>query len=173
MKAFLKINRIDPASTLCLRHWCEIFKMYETFILCDLYDPQKDPAPSFLKSIIDEYQVTVINSDYSIGPTYCKCLKGAKHGMASANMTCFQHLDKSKAFWIIDADDTMFLTRNYDFIREKLLKNKGLLKLENFVIDRIAFQHSINNYPEMPHGIYVWHKGTLWNTPLKSDVIVL
>ncbi len=239
MKAFLKINRTDPASALCLKHWCEVFRPYETFILCDLYDPKKDPTPEFLKSIIDEYKVTVINSDYSIGPAYCKCLKGAKHGMASANMTCFQHLGKSKAFWIIDADDTMFLTRDYEFIREKLasaeyymfeknlhgfsldfyrnlndcwtfgvclinsntpwklietlssdevsstglarnidtafqlLKNKGLLKLENFVIDKIAFQHSVNNYPEMPHGIYIWHRGNLWDKPLKPDVVIL
>jgi hypothetical protein len=239
MKAFLKINRDDPASALCLRYWCEVFKSYETFILCDLYNPQTESAPEFLKSIIDEYKVKVINSDYSIGSKYCKCLKGAKHAMASANMTCFQHLGKSKAFWIIDADDTMFLSRDYDLIRNKLanaeqylfeknlhgfsldfyrnlndcwtfgvclirsdtpwklietlsadevsstglarnidtafqlLKNKGLLKLENFIIDKIAFQHSINNYPEMPHGIYVWHRGNLWDTPLKSDVIVL
>jgi hypothetical protein len=239
MKAFLKINRNDPASILCLRHWFEVFKTYETFILCDLYDTKKDPVPDFLKTVLVDYEVQVINSDYSLGSTYFKCMKGAKHGMASANMTCFQHLGKSKGFWIIDADDTMFLTRNYDLIREKLslaekylfekdlhgfsldfyrnlnncwtfgvcllradtpwqlikdlsadevsttglarnidtafqlLKNKGKLKLENFVFDRMAFQHSINNYPEMPHGIYCWHRGNLWDKPLQSDVVIL
>jgi hypothetical protein len=239
MKAFLKINRDDPASILCLRHWCEVFKTYETFILCDLYDVKKDTVPSFLKTVLEDYRVQVINTDYSIAPTYCKCLKGAKHGMASANMTCFQHLGKSKAFWIIDADDTMFLTRNYDLLKEKLslaekylfendlhgfsldfyrnlnngwtfgvclfrsdtpwklietlskeevsstglsrnidtafqvLKNKGLVRLQNFVFDKLAFQHSINNYPEMPHGIYVWHRRKLWDAPLKDDVVVL
>jgi len=239
MKAFLKINRTDPASILCLRHWCEIFKPYETFILCDLYNPKNENTPNFLKTVLEDYKVTVINSDYSIGPKYCKCLKGAKHGMASANMTCFQHLGKSKAFWIIDADDTMFLTRDYDLLRTKisqaekylfekdlhgfsldfyrnqndcwtfgvcllrsntpwklletlsaeevsstklarnidtafqLLKNKGSMRLENFVFDKLAFQHSINNYPEMPHGIYSWSRGNLWDSPLKSDVVVL
>lgn len=239
MKSFLKINRSDPASLLCLRFWCEVFKNYETFILCDLYDTKKDSVPSFIKTILDDYRVTVINSDYSIGPRYCKCLKGAKHGMASANMTCFQYLGDSKGFWIIDADDTMFLTRDYDHIREKisqaekylfennlhgfsldfyrnlndcwtfgvcllrsdtpwklletlssdevsstglarnidtafqLLKNKGTLRLENFVFDRLAFQHSVNNYPEMPHGIYSWHRGKLWDKPLKDDIVIL
>jgi hypothetical protein len=51
MKVFLKINRDDPASILCLRHWCEVFKIYETFILCDLYDVKKDTVPSFLKTV--------------------------------------------------------------------------------------------------------------------------
>jgi len=239
MKAFLKINRDDPSSLLCLRYWCEVFKKYETFILCDLYDVKIQSTPSFLQSVLVDYNVKVINSDYSIGSKYFGCLKGAKHGMASANMTCFQHLGKSEAFWIIDADDTMFLTRDFDYVRQKLkiaeehlfhnnlhgfsldfyrnlnncwtfgvcllhrdtpwqeimsltrdevsstglarnidtafqlLKNKGKLKLENFVIDRVAFQHSINNYPEMPYGIYVWHKGKLWDKSLKVDVVVL
>jgi hypothetical protein len=24
-----------------------------------------------------------------------------------------------------------------------------------------------------PHGIYVWHRGKLWDAPLQSDVVIL
>jgi hypothetical protein len=183
--------------------------------------------------------VTVINSDYSIGDVYCGNLKGAKRGMASANLTAFQHVKKEENFWMIDADDTVFLTRDFEGLREKLktaeqhlldknldgfsldfyrnqnngwtfglcllrgsmpwqlikdvdmgpmtklgfarnidtafdsLGRQGIFKLGNFVFDRMAFQHQCNNYPEMPHGIYVWHRGKLWDAPLQSDVIIL
>ena len=63
---------------------------------------------------------SIINSDYSIGDTHCRNLKGAKRGMASANLTAFQHIEKDENFWMIDADDTLFLTRDFDSLREKL-----------------------------------------------------
>jgi hypothetical protein len=239
VKVFLKFHRTDPAAVLCLRFWCELFKEYETYILCDRYDPKSEPAPSYLKSVLDDYKLTVINSDYSIGDEYCRNLKGAKRGMASANMTPFYYMKNTDAFWIVDADDTIFLTRDFDLLREKLKKaelysndykidafsldfyrnlndcwtfglallksnmpwqrikeldgeeisstglarnidtafdllgQKGVIKIANFVFDRIAFQHQCNNYPEMPHGIYVWHRGKLWDNPLQEDVIVI
>jgi len=238
-KVFLKFHRTDPASILCLRFWCELFKNYKTFIICDRYNPSSDPTPEYLKTVLIDYDVTVINSDYSIGETYCKNLKGAKRGMASANMTAFQHINKDEIFWMIDADDTLFLTRDFDGLREKLkaaehylvtngldgfsldfyrnlnngwtfgvclltgsmdwqkikdvnmgpmvdlgfarnidtafdsMSRAGIIKLANFVFDRYAFQHQCNNYPEMPHGIYSWHRGKLWDKPLQLDVISL
>lgn len=238
-KVFLKFNRSDAASLLCLRFWCETFRGYDTYILCDLYNVSSDPVPSYLKSIIDDYSVQVINSNYSIGKEYCQNLKGAKRGMASANMTCFNHVNKTENFWIIDADDTLFLTREYDNVRNKLqsaekyfednqldgfsldfyrnlnngwtfgvcllrgsmnwqmikdvdmspmveagfarnidtafdsLSRAGKIKLKNFVFDRMAFQHQINNYPDMPQGIYNWHRGNLWDKPLQPDVVIL
>lgn len=240
MKAFLKFHRTDPAAVNCLRFWLEVFKEHETYILCDHYDPTKDETPYYLKSSLLDYSVTVINSDYSIGREYCMNLKGAKRNMASANMTGFNHVSKKqKGFWIIDADDTLFLTRNFNLVRDKirlaeqyfiensldgfsldfyrnlndcwtfgvcllrstldwkkiqtptneeirqtglaqnidtvfnLLKEKNIFKLKNFVFNKLAFQHQENNYPEMPHGIYVWSGNTLWNTSLRDDVIVL
>ena len=239
MKVFLKINRDDPAAVLCLRFWLEVFKNYKTFILCDRYRPDIDPTPDYLKTVLIDYKVTVINSDYSIGDAYCQNLKGAKRGMASANLTAFQHVKKTENFWMIDADDTVFLTRDFDGLREKLktaeqylldknldgfsldfyrnlnngwtfgvclirgsmpwqlikdvdmgpmselgfarnidtafdsLGRQGTFKLKNFVFDRMAFQHQCNNYPEMPHGVYVWHRGKLWDAPLKDDIVVL
>lgn len=239
VKAFLKIHRTDPSSIICLRFWLELFKNYKTFILCDRYKPGVDPTPEYLKTVLIDYNVTVINSDYSIGETYCRNLKGAKRGMASANLTAFQHINKEENFWMIDADDTMFLTRDFDELREKLKKaeqyltdnnldgfsldfyrnlndgwtfgvcllkgsmpwqlikdvdmgpmtdkgfarnidtafdsmsKSGVIKLANFVFDRQAFQHQCNNYPDMPHGIYVWHRNKLWDVPLQPDVITL
>lgn len=238
-KAFLKFNRSDAASLLCLRFWLESFREYETYILCDLYDINVDPVPTYLKSILLDYPVKIINTDYTIGKEYCQNLKGAKRGMASANMTCFRYITAEDNFWIIDADDTLFLTRDYALIQDKLklaeqylvannldgfsldfyrnlnngwtfgvcllrgsmpwqlikdvdmspmveagfarnidtafdsLGRSGKIKLLNFVFDRLAFQHQINNYPDMPQGIYNWHRGNLWNKPLQPDVVIL
>jgi hypothetical protein len=224
---------------LCLRFWLEVFKNYKTFILCDRYKPDIDPTPDYLKTVLMDYNVAVINSDYSIGDAYCGNLKPAKRGMASANLTAFQHVKKEENFWMIDADDTVFLTRDFEGLREKLktaeqylldkkldgfsldfyrnlnngwtfgvcllrggmpwqlikdvdmgpmsemgfarnidtafdsLRRQEIFKLGNFVFDRMAFQHQINNYPEMPHGIYAWHRGNLWDKPLQPDVIVI
>lgn len=238
-KVFLKFNRSDPASVLCLRSWLEVFRDYQTVILCDLYTVNQDPVPDYLRTVLTDYSVQVINSDYALGNEYGRNLKGAKRGMASANLTCFQHLDGFQDFWIIDADDTMFLTRDFvglrtkfsqaeaiareqnldgfslDFYRNlnngwtfgvallratmpwQLIKDvdmapysergfarnidtafaalgeQGKISLKNFVFDRFAFQHQINNYELMPHGIYVWSKGCLWDQPLQSDVVVI
>jgi hypothetical protein len=49
----------------------------------------------------------------------------------------------------------------------------GKIKIANFVFDRYAFQHQCNNYPDMPHGIYHWHRGKLWDVPLKEDIVII
>ena len=240
IKVFLKFNRpIEKTYPLnCLRYWLETFKFHETYILTDLFD-HKSSIPDFLKSILVDYKIKIINSDYSIGATYCQNMKKAKRNMASANMTPFKHIEGSPAFWIIDADDTRFLSANMDDVREKLIKaedyllsnnldafsldfyrnlnngwtfgvclinancnwkqisnltpeeiestgmarnidtafhvlgQKKIFKIKNFVLDNEVFQHVANNYPEMPHGIYIWYKGKLWDKPLQSDVVVL
>ena len=234
-KAFLKINRTGASAMACLRHWLEIFRHHETYILCDW--PQ--PWPEELISAQRDYPASrFIASDRSL-TEYCGGLKGAKHGMASANLTGFQHSQDADAFWMIDADDTHFLTYDFDAIRKKIsraeeiqqersldafsldfyrnlnngwtfgmalirvecawqrmreiqredmealglarnidsafhvLGQRGILRIANFVFDGLAFQHLYNNYPAMPHGIYSWHRGRLWDQPLKSDVIVI
>lgn len=234
-KAFLKINRTGASAISCLRHWLEIFRYHETYILCDW--PQ--PWPEELISAQRDYPASrIVASDRSL-TEYCGGLKGAKHGMASANLTGFQHSQDADAFWMIDADDTQFLTYNFDAIRKKISRaeeimrersldafsldfyrnlndgwtfgmalirvecawqrmreiqredmevlglarnidsafhvmgQRGILRIANFVFDGQAFQHLYNNYPAMPHGIYSWHRGSLWDQPLKSDVIVI
>jgi hypothetical protein len=145
IKTFLKFHRTDPASVLCLRFWLELFRDYDTYILCDRYDPKTEMPPEYLKTVLADYSVTVINSDYSIGEKYCQNLKGAKRGMASANMTAFQHSTDSNAFWMIDADDTLFLTRDFEGLREKLKSAEQYLNtycLDAFSLD---FYRNLNN----------------------------
>lgn len=234
-KVFLKINRPGASAIACLRHWLEVFKNHETYILCDW----EYPFPPELTNAQRDYpSVKIIDSDRSL-TRYCGALKGAKHGMASANLTGFAYSRDADAFWMVDADDTHFLTYDFDLVRTKIqqaetimdqrsidgfsldfyrnlnngwtfglalinsrcnwqvmekltrediestglarnidtafqvLGNKGVLRLANFVFDGVAFQHLYNNYPDMPHGIYVWRKGRLWDQPLKSDVVVI
>ena len=234
-KAFLKINRTGASAIACLRHWLEIFRNHETYILCDW----AQPLPEELISAQQDYPGSqLISSDRSL-TEYCGGLKGAKHGMATANLTGFVYSKDADAFWMVDADDTQFLTYNFDNIRNKIHKaesimqeqnldafsldfyrnlNNGwtfglalirshcewqrmrdlrredleavgmarnidtafhvmgqrkILKLANFVFDGVAFQHLYNNYPAMPHGIYSWHRGRLWDQPLQSDVIII
>ena len=62
--------------------------------------------------------------------------------------------------------------RNIDTAFDSMAR-AGTIKLANFVFDRYAFQHQCNNYPEMPHGIYTWHRRNLWDKPLQPDVISL
>ena len=233
INAFLKINRSDPSAHLCLRYWLEVFKSYKTYILCDW-----DNTTSLKTMLIDYPGVEIVSSDRSL-VKYCQGLKGAKRNMASANLTGFNYSKGVEAFWMVDADDTMFLTNNFNIINEKLkraeelcrsqridafsldfyrnLNNgwtfglalistaanwqriqevtgddmaslnfarnidsafhvlglRGILKLRNFVFSGLAFQHICNNYPEMPHGIYIWNKDRLWDSALQPDVIVI
>lgn len=235
VKAFLKINRTGASAIACLRHWLEIFKHHETYILCDW----EYPFPPELTAAQRDYPNSkIIDSDRSL-TAYCGGLKGAKHGMASANLTGFAYSRDADAFWMVDADDTQFLTYDFELVRNKIkqaeetlnnknldafsldfyrnlnngwtfglalirsncnwqamktltredvestglarnidtafqvLGNRGVLKLGNFVFDGLAFQHLYNNYPEMPHGIYSWHRGQLWGKPLQPDVVVI
>lgn len=172
MKVFLKFNREDDYSKICLIHWLEIFKDYEIFILTDLFDVSlKKNIPAFLKTVSSLYSTKLINSDYSIAPTYFKCIKGAKHRMASANMTCFQHLENSAAFWIIDADDTMFLYANYELIRDKIKLAETYFfenKLDGFSLD---FYRNMNN--GWTFGVCLLNSNTSWKSvaSLTSDEI--
>lgn len=145
MKAFLKFHRIEPAALLCLRSWLEVFRYHDTYIICDHYNPKTDQAPDYLKSVLIDYKVTVINSDYSIGPTYCKNMKGAKHKMASANMTPFQHTGKAMGFWIIDADDTWFLTYDYVMIRNKIKAAEEYFMSNNLDAFSLDFYRNLND----------------------------
>lgn len=229
--AFLKINRTGPSAVACLRHWLEVFRDHETFILCDWEDTSR------LDSCRKDYPCAqIIKSDRSLS-RYCGGLKGAKHGMATANLTGFTHSRDADAFWMVDADDTQFLTYDFVLIRDKIaraenvmqersldafsldfyrnlnngwtfglalirsqckweymaelrredlestglarnidtafhvLGARGHLKLGNFVFDGVAFQHLYNNYPDMPHGIYMWNNGCLWDSALQPDVV--
>jgi len=239
VKAFLKINRMDVHGVFCTRYWCEVFKDYETYILCDKFKQDAEPPPAELKSILFDYpHVKVVNSDYTLGE-HLGTLKPRKRGMAMANLTGIGYSKDADAFWMIDADDTMFLSHAFDVVQAKLqiaeqqfqergldaysldfyrnktngwtfgiallssainpaimqtvsgdemmsyggprnidtafhvLWKRGNLKCANFVFGGMAFQHTYNNYPEMPQGVYYWNKGHLWEAPLQPDVVTI
>ena len=240
MKVFLKFNREEPFSKVCLTHWLEVFHDYEILIVCDLFKVRQDPIPEFLQNLTRGKNVKFINTNYSLGDEYAPMCKSRKRAMASANLVCFQHIKPDEnCFWIIDADDTMFLTKDYvnlkerlkmaekylidnsldafslDFYREyndtwtfgvclmntkinwKLIKTitgddvtkynislncdsifdilgrKGVFKLKNFIIDRYAFQHVVNNFRKLNVGVYFWSDKKLWDIPLKEDIVIL
>lgn len=235
-EVFLKFNRPDISAYLCLMGWLEIFREYKITILCDCFT-DKNPMPAFLLEFIDK-NIAIQNTDYSIGRTFLdRFPKKKSRNQGSANLTAFK-LTCADKFWLIDADDTMWLTRDFQSIKEKIHKaeyyfsakkldgfsldfyrelndiwtfgvclvNKDLdfsefdllnieeenkkhntnidicfdlmrknkkWKLESFVFDNIPFQHTINNFRELPHGIYMWHNKKFDKFHLKEDIIIL
>lgn len=139
MKVFLKYNREGPSALICLHYWIELFSNYEIIINCDLFDVDKDKIPDNLKNLALNKNVKFINSDYSTGNIYTPNFKAKKRAMASANLTAWNHLkSEDQYFWIIDADDTMFLSANFNLIREKIkLAEDYALKhnLDGFSLD--------------------------------------
>lgn len=240
MKAFLKYNREEPFSKVCLLHWLELLNDYEIFIVCDLFNVKTESPPEYLSNFVKGKNVKFVNTDYSLGDEYASMCKSRKRAMASANLTCFKYATPAdRCFWIVDADDTMFLTKDYPYLKEKfklaekflldesldafsldfyreyndtwtfgvclvnsnmnwklikgvtgedivglelslntdsifdILGRKGIFKLKNFVFDRHAFQHVVNNFRKMNVGVYYWQDKKLWDTPLKDDIVIL
>lgn len=116
MKVFLKYNRDDTGSKICLFQWLEIFRDYEIIIACDLFTP--DRVPNYIRETMPDIKFKLVNTDYSTGNTLP--FKARKKKQASANLSCFKHVGKDRHFWIVDADDTQFLVRDPNIVREKL-----------------------------------------------------
>jgi hypothetical protein len=134
MKVFLKYNRDDTGSKICLYQWLEIFRSYEIIIACDLFTP--DNVPDYLKNIDPTIKFKIVNTDYSTGNVLP--FKARKKKQASANLSCFKHAGNDRHFWIVDADDTQFLVRDPNLVREKLkIAEKIFLEknLDGFSLD--------------------------------------
>lgn len=116
MKVFLKYNRDDTGSKICLYQWLEIFRDYEIIIACDLFPTNQ--IPDYLKNVDPAIKFKIVNTDYSTGNILP--FKARKKKQASANLSCFKHTGKDRHFWIVDADDTQFLVRDPNLVREKL-----------------------------------------------------
>ena len=84
---------MNAHGVFCTRYWCEVFKDYPN--------------------------INIVNSDYELGQ-HLACLKPRKRGMAMANLTGITLSQDADAFWMIDADDTMFLNCSFDRVRDKL-----------------------------------------------------
>ena len=116
INVFLKIDRMDMHGVHCLRFWLEVFKDYKTYILCDREETD------ILKTCMMDYPgAQLIKSMRDPILPYLKELKPRKRNMACANITGFE-LSKgnSEAFWMIDADDTYFLTHRYGMLNDKI-----------------------------------------------------
>ena len=138
VNVFLKIDRNVPHTLLCLRFWLETFKNYSTFILCDNPDLSKKLESCF----VDYPKSKLINSDRSL-VQYLTQLKSSKRNMATANLTGFEQSKDADAFWMIDADDTIFLTHNFEIVNEKLHRAEQYLvdnKLDGFSLDFYSTQ---------------------------------
>ena len=138
MNVFLKIDRNVPHTLLCLRFWLETFKNYSTFILCDNPDLSKKLESCF----VDYPKSKLISSDRSL-VQYLTQLKSSKRNMATANLTGFEQSKDADAFWMIDADDTIFLTHNFEIVNEKLHRAEQYLidnKLDGFSLDFYSTQ---------------------------------
>jgi hypothetical protein len=123
MKVYLKFNKTDTVGYMCLLSWLDIFKDHEIILVCDLFNVNTDPVPKFLKDTIDQHPqpIKLLNTDYSLSvPFNTTILDKRYQRAAAANLTCFKDNLDDPFFWLIDADDTMFLTRNFTPIKEKL-----------------------------------------------------
>jgi len=159
VKVFLKFNRNDPSAYLCLQYWLELFQKYDTTIICDLYDTVTQTMPAKLSKAIHGYKVKIINTDYQqfIVPYF----KSKKQKMASANYEAFRLKESSDLIWIIDADDTMFLSTDYEGLRGRLKKAEQYLisnKLDGFSLD---FYREYND--TWTFGVACFNSNLNWN----------
>ncbi len=136
---FLKFNRPEISSQICLIQWIEIFKDYPITIVCDLFNGSKgEPIPSYIEKIISGKNINVINTNYSLGEKYTPGFKARKRKQSSANLTCFEMSKSLPFYWLIDADDTIFLTRDLEYITSKLREAENILvsqDLDGFSLD--------------------------------------
>jgi hypothetical protein len=128
MKVLFTFNRNDTTSLICLQNWLEIFKDYDITIVCDLYNVSKDPTPAYLANM--PFNFTVINTNYKLGEILP--FKARKRMQASAKLTCFEQAKPYSHFWMVDADDTMFLTRDYSQVKEKIKRVEKLSLEKDF-----------------------------------------
>ena len=138
INVFLKIDRMDASGVLCLRFWLEVFKNYETYILCDR-------ETDLLDTVQKDYpQAKLIQSDRTVIAECCTTLKSSKRNMAAANLTGFKLSQNADAFWMIDADDTMFLTRRFDILDEKFKAAERVFEEQQFDAFSLDFYRNLN-----------------------------
>ena len=156
-KVFLKFNRNDESALLCLQYWLALFKNYQILIICDLFK-DTGPIPKFLKPILQPYNVQIKNTDYTLrAQTDELFIKGTKVKQSCANLTCFKYLDEEdKFFWLIDADDTMFLSREFASLREKLVSAENILLNES--LDGLSLDFYREAFDQWSFGVCLLNK---------------
>ena len=121
IKIYLKFNNLDAMSITCLTFWIEFFKNdYELVLLCDKED-------EIVNRIVSENNLKLFKTDYSLAEPCKKIFKTNKNiNCAAVNLTIFEMAKNDKWFWMIDADDTMFLTYDIINLKEKIKKVEDL-----------------------------------------------
>jgi hypothetical protein len=120
-KVYLKFNNLDAMSITCLTFWIEFFKNdYELVLLCD-----KDGGA--VNKLVNNHDLKLYNTNYLLTAPYKKLFKTDKNiNCAAVNLTIFEMAKNDEWFWMIDADDTMFLTYNIKNLKEKIKKVEDL-----------------------------------------------
>jgi hypothetical protein len=140
IEVFLKCNRETLPSLICLDFWIKVFSDYKVTIICDLFDVTNSNPSSELKKVARH--IPIINTDYSLSKPFGHLLKVERwHNVCSSNLTCFK-ANTSNNFWLIDADDTQFLTTNIGMIKEKVKR------AEDYLIDGNLDGLSLDFYRE-------------------------
>ena len=114
---FLRFNRDSFSSKMCLYQWFEIFQDYNIILLCDIFDNKS--VPNKWK---EKYNFTLKNTYYA---PYSFPFDSSSMKQACSTLTCFYNCE-DKFFWLIDADDTQFLTTDYYDIRSRLKKAESI-----------------------------------------------
>jgi len=129
MKVYLKYNKDpkeNPSSLICLRFWVDLFREYEITIITDIYNV-KDKKPKQFNSF---NKIRFINTDYSLSKDLDFLLENKRwKNVASSNFTCFQD-SNFEPFWLIDADDTIFLFNDLEILRSKIKKVEDIFHKE-------------------------------------------
>jgi hypothetical protein len=136
-KVFLKYNkdpRDNPASLRCLNFWLSLFEDRDVYIICDIFDSNL----KFPKQFTNYTSYKFLNSDYSLSNPINHLLESKRwKNVAASNLTCYEK-SKGEPFWLIDADDTMFITFDIALIKEKILLAEQYFlnnKLDGFSLD--------------------------------------
>lgn len=136
VEVFLKFNKETMPSLICLKRWIEIFQGIPMTIISDLYQVSHEQPTAEMHRVAGT--IPVINTDYSLSAPFAHLLKVQRwHNVCASNLTCFKH-NRSDAFWLIDADDTQFLTEDIDMLRTKFRSAERHLadhKLDGFSLD--------------------------------------
>jgi hypothetical protein len=135
MKVYLKFNKTDTVGYMCLLSWIDMFRDYDIILVCDLFNVSQDPIPELLSVVLNQSnkKIEIINTNYESSFQFNNLIPDPRYQKAAAaNVTCFNHNKSDDYFWLVDADDTMFLTRNFDFLKLKIKEAEKLISDNHF-----------------------------------------
>lgn len=112
---YLKFNREKRGHKICLDSWLNIFDRYKKVLVTDnLTDPKNI---RYIDDICKKHNMEKINTNYSLADPYLGFLDKTWINAAAVNLTCFKR--EQEPFWLIDADDTLFLTKDFDDLKSR------------------------------------------------------